>query len=193
MPASKPSRREALTDLAIAMMQKSGFSALGLRDLAEAAQMRPPSLYNYFASKDDMARAALAHYVARHRAELEALDAVPTGAGRIRLYSRRCGECVRRDGSLCLFLMLTADSHDLSADAVGEMRGLVEEQMDWLARAWDAGLADGSIQSAQAGAAMGPVLFGALRGMMVFSILQPDPEADFTARMESLLAGLGVA
>lgn len=193
MPAPKPSRREALTDLAIAMMQKSGFSALGLRELAEAAQMRPPSLYNYFASKDDMARAALAHYVTRHRAEMEALEALPTGAQRIRLYSRRCGECLRRDGSLCLFLMLTTDSHDLSADAVGEMRTLVEEQMDWLARAWDAGLDDGSIRSDRSGAAMGQVLFGALRGMMAFSTLQSDAGGTFDAQTDTLLAALGVA
>ncbi|WP_127090723.1 TetR/AcrR family transcriptional regulator [Aquabacter cavernae] len=192
MSAQTSSRRETLTSLAIEMMQERGFSALGLRDLAEAAQMRPPSLYNYFASKDDMGRAALALYAERHRAGLEALDALPSGAARIRTYSDKCGECLRVEGRFCLFLMLTTCNHELSDAAVREIAGFVTEQTDWLARAWDAGRADGSIRSDQAGMVMGPILFGALRGMMAFSVLQTDPGGAYDGQEQALLAALGV-
>lgn len=188
----KVSRKEELAGLAIEMMQSRGFSALGLRELADAAHMRPPSLYNHFASKDDLGRAALALYAERHRAGLEKLGALPSGAARIRIYAERCGECLHQDGHFCLFLMLTTNSHELSKDAVREIAGFVEEQTVWLAEAWDQGRADGSIHSSQSGAAMGPLLFGALRGMMAFAVLKPDPAAEFSAQRATLLAALGV-
>lgn len=189
----KGSRKEELAALAVSLMQSRGFSAFGLREFAEAAGMRPPSLYNHFASKDALGRSALALYAREHRAGLERLDGLPSGGARVRAYAERCGECLHQDGHFCLFLMLTTSSHDLSPDAVGDIAAFVEEQMGWLARAWDLGRADGSIRSDQAGEAMGPVVFGALRGMMAFAILKANPAAVFSAQREAFLRALGVS
>ncbi|MEW6255630.1 MAG: TetR/AcrR family transcriptional regulator [Pseudomonadota bacterium] len=194
LPAApgKGTRKEALAGLAIEMLQSRGFSALGLRELAEAAGMRPPSLYSHFHSKDELGRAALALYAERHRAGLAALADSATGAGRIRTYAMRCGQCLQEEGQFCLFLMLTTSSHELSPEAVREIAGFVEEQMEWLATGWDQGRTEGSIRSDQPGSVMGPVVFGALRGLMAFAVLKPDPVAAFSAQRDSLLAALGV-
>lgn len=58
-PQAKRSRKEALTALTVDMMQAQGFSALSVRDLAEAAHLRVASLYNHFSSKDELARLAI--------------------------------------------------------------------------------------------------------------------------------------
>lgn len=189
----KGSRKEELAALAIGLMQSRGFSAFGLREFAEAAGMRPPSLYNHFPSKDALGRSALALYAQHHRRELEALDALPSGGAKVRAYAERCGECLHQDGHFCLFLMLTTSSHDLSPDAVGDIAAFVEEQMGWLSRAWDQGRVDGSIRADQAGSAMGPVVFGALRGMMAFAVLKTDPAAEFSSQRETFLSALGVS
>ncbi|MEP9379419.1 TetR/AcrR family transcriptional regulator [Aquabacter sp. CN5-332] len=192
-PAPKGSRKEALTSLAIEMMQSRGFSALGLRELADAAQMRAPSLYSHFASKDELSRAAMSLYAERHRAELHHLEALATGAARIRVYVDRCATCIQEEGRLCLFLMLTTNRQDLSEEAVGELTRLVDEQAEWLSAMWEAGRADGSIRSGQTGKNVGPLIFSALRGLMAFAVLQPDPTAAYHAQSDALLAALGVS
>lgn len=192
-PAPKGSRKEALTSLAIEMMQSRGFSALGLRELADAAQMRAPSLYSHFASKDELSRAAMSLYAERHRADLRNLEALATGAARIRTYVDKCAACIEEDGRLCLFLMLTTNRQNLSEDAVRELARLVDEQAAWLSATWEAGRADRSIRSDQAGEAVGPLIFSALRGIMTFAVLQPDPMAAFHIQSDALLAALGVS
>ncbi len=71
-PETGSSRKETLTALAVDMMQAQGFSALALRDLAQAAHIRAASLYNHFSSKDELARLAMSRYSAGRGAELSA-------------------------------------------------------------------------------------------------------------------------
>ena len=72
------SRKETLTALAVDMMQAQGFSALALRDLAQAAHIRAASLYNHFSSKDELARLAMSRYSAGRGRGAE-LSAPPSG------------------------------------------------------------------------------------------------------------------
>jgi TetR/AcrR family transcriptional repressor of nem operon len=73
-----------------------------------------------------------------------------------------------------------------------EVRRFVDQHTAWLAAAWDLGRSDLSVNSDMSGNAMGPLLFGALEGMMAFALLRPDPESVFRSQATTLLAALGV-
>jgi TetR/AcrR family transcriptional regulator, transcriptional repressor for nem operon len=186
------SRKETLTALAVDMMQAQGFSALGLRDLAEAAHIRAASLYNHFSSKDELARLAMSLYSARQGAELAVLEQATTGAERLRGYLGLFEQAIQHDGRLCLGLMLTVERNSLSEEVIKEARLFVDQHTAWLAAAWDLGLSDLTVKSDLSGDAVGPVLFSALEGMMAFALVRPNPEAVFRAQAATLLAALGV-
>lgn len=189
---AKGSRKEALTALAADMMQAQGFSALGLRDLAEAADMKPASLYNHFSSKDELARQAMSFYSTRREMELSVFERAATGGGRIHGYLGLFEQCLRHDSRLCLSLMLTVERHSLPQEVMNEVRLFVDRHAAWLGTAWDLGLSDLSVKSSASGHVMGPVIFNALEGLMAFALLRPDSETVFRSQAVTLLAGLGV-
>ena len=65
--------REAALDAAMALFWAKGYYATSLKDLEQALQMRPGSIYGAFQSKEALFRATLDRYGARMAGELEAL------------------------------------------------------------------------------------------------------------------------
>ncbi|WP_283136353.1 TetR/AcrR family transcriptional regulator [Rhizohabitans arisaemae] len=61
----KARTRQTLSDTAIAMFLADGFDAVSVSDIAAAAEVSKPTLFRYFASKEDL----LLHRIADHRGE----------------------------------------------------------------------------------------------------------------------------
>ena len=59
-PTSIEQARDRLMDAAIACLQRYGLEKTGMGDIASAAGVTKPTLYNYFASRDDLLHSALA-------------------------------------------------------------------------------------------------------------------------------------
>lgn len=59
-PPSAEQARERLMDAAIACLQRYGLEKTGMADIASAAGVTKPTLYGYFASRDDLLHSALA-------------------------------------------------------------------------------------------------------------------------------------
>ena len=59
-PASNDEGRERLMDAAIACLQRYGLEKTGMSDIASAAGVTKPTLYNYFESRDELLYSALA-------------------------------------------------------------------------------------------------------------------------------------
>lgn len=188
----KVSRKESLTALAVEMMQTRGFSALGLRGLAEAAQMQAASLYSHFASKDELARQSMALYTERQLAEMVSLGARARGGERLAAYVAMVERNLVSQQRLCLGMMLTVEYNALSADVVGEIGQFIGHNTGWLAESWELGRADGSVVSPLAGADVAPVIFNGIEGMLAFCLLQPDPQAVFRQQAMTLLTALGL-
>ena len=58
-PASSHQARERLMDAAIACLQRYGLEKTGMSDIASAAGVTKPTIYNYFASRDELLHSAL--------------------------------------------------------------------------------------------------------------------------------------
>ncbi len=59
-PTSAEQARERLMDAALACLQRYGLEKTGMGDIAAAAGVTKPTLYSYFASRDELLHAALA-------------------------------------------------------------------------------------------------------------------------------------
>ncbi len=186
------SRKEALTSLAVDMMQTRGFSALGLRELAQAACIQVASLYSHFDSKNAVALQAMALYSKREREELAEIDQAPAGNVRLHRYVQMFSNTLKDDRRLCLGLMLAVERNSLPEEVMQEIRLFATQNIDWLAAAWDLGRSDKSIVSTLTGVAAAPIIFGSAEGIMAFSLLQTDPPAIFEEHLLRLLGALGV-
>ncbi|NGZ88110.1 TetR/AcrR family transcriptional regulator [Duganella aceris] len=186
------SRKEALTGLAVDMMQTSGFSALALRDLAQKACMQAASLYSHFDSKNALARQAMALYAQRQREDLADIDRAPSGHARLHRYVEMFAATLGNDNRLCLGLMLAVERNAIPEEVMQEIRLFSAQNIAWLDSAWELGRADGTVRSAVDGKTAAPMIFGAAEGMMAFALLEPEPAPAFRRQLGGLLAALGV-
>ncbi|MFA9218257.1 MAG: TetR/AcrR family transcriptional regulator, partial [Sphingomonadaceae bacterium] len=166
-------RKAALTGLAVEMMQSRGFSALALRDLAHKACIQAASLYSHFASKNALARQAMAWYAQCQCDELAQIAAQPTGSLRLRGYVEMFAATLGQDNRLCLGLMLAVERNAIPEDVIQEVREFAAQNIAWLETAWELGRADQTILSSLDGKIAAPMIFGAAEGMMAFALLQP--------------------
>ena len=187
-----PSRKEALTGLAVDMMQSSGFSALALRGLAQKACIQAASLYSHFESKNALAQQAMALYAQRQRDDLSAIDHAPAGNARLHGYVEMFAATLCNENRLCLGLMLAVERNAIPDEVMQEIRLFSAQNIAWLETAWELGRADRSIRSEMEGKAAAPMIFGAAEGMMAFALLAPDPAPAFRRQLGGLLAALGV-
>ncbi|NWA02688.1 TetR/AcrR family transcriptional regulator [Pseudomonas gingeri] len=186
------SRKEALTSLAVDLLQDRGFTALGLRDLAEAACIKAASLYSHFESKNALVLQAMQLYNRHNRDNLAALDHRATANIRLQDYVQLFIHTLENDSRLCLGLMLAVERNALSAEIMEQVRIFARQNTQWIADTWDRGRQDGSIDSVLTGTVAAPIIFGAAEGMMPFALLQQDPTVTFNQHLGQLLAALGV-
>jgi TetR/AcrR family transcriptional regulator, transcriptional repressor for nem operon len=192
-PKIPASRKQALTGIAVDMMQMRGFSALSLRDLAQQACIQAASLYSHFDSKNTLAHQAMAMYAQRQRDDLEAIaQNESSGSRRLHRYLDMFAATFGSEERLCLGLMLVVERNSVPDEIVGQIRKFTEQNHAWLEAAWDLGRTDQTIQCSMAGNVAAPIIFGAAEGMMAFALLEPDPVPIFTARLSDLLGALGV-
>ena len=146
-PAAAEARRRIL-EIAQPLLLRKGFTAVGLTELLAAARIPKGSFYHYFDSKEAFGEALLESYFADYFAHMDALLAAPGSAadGLLGYFvdwlaAQTCDQAQNR----CLAIKLGAEVCDLSESLRAALergtRGVVER----LARAIDAGRADGSL------------------------------------------------
>ena len=74
-----PARREQILDVALTVFATTGYHGASMNDVAEAAGVTKPVLYQHFGSKDGLYQAVLTDIGTRLRARIEAGVAAATG------------------------------------------------------------------------------------------------------------------
>ena len=78
---STPDKKERLTDAAAALIHRQGFSHTTLADIAAASNVALGSVYYYFKTKDDVAKAILSRRQGEIGHALEEWTRFPIHAG----------------------------------------------------------------------------------------------------------------
>lgn len=141
--------RESLLEIGQQTMAAKGFSAVGLKEILDAAGVPKGSFYHYFASKDAYGQALLERYFAAYLAEIDATLRLPglTIAQRLMRYfqnwqdTQSFADCQGK----CLAVKLGAEVADLSEPMRLAMQRGTSGIVDRLTGALEAGIGEGSL------------------------------------------------
>jgi AcrR family transcriptional regulator len=187
----KAERRERILDVAREMIAASGYEALTMRDLARAARLTVPTIYNLIGSKEEVLFAAIEEQTARFRADIEAAKAISPAARLILVVESCTRELLRLPGYYRTLLRLL-----LASDAARVLRHQVHTA---LVRELERGLetlqAKGGLATWVEPAALAPRLAGQIANTSLQWVAGAvgDERLTATATYDVCLVLLGVA
>ena len=136
-------KREAVLRAAVRSFNEKGFHATSLDDVANALNVTKPTIYHYFANKDEILFECVRRGLDSIRHAAEAVESEGGGGlERLRRLMRDYAIIMTRDFGMCV--TRTAD-HELSGDSRAKFRALKREIDQTVRRVVEQGMADGSI------------------------------------------------
>lgn len=136
-------KREAVLHAAVRSFNEKGFHATSLDDVASALNVTKPTIYHYFASKDEILFECVRRGLDSIRRAAEAVESEGGGGlERLRRLMRDYAVVMTQDFGMCV--TRTAD-HELSGESRAKFRALKREIDQTVRRVVEQGMADGSI------------------------------------------------
>lgn len=137
---SAPARREQILDVAVSVFARNGFHSTSMNDVADAAGVTKPVLYQHFESKQDLYRALLEEAGSRLRhAITDAVAGAATGKQQTELGFKAYFRWVADDHDAFLLLFglranrdeeSTATIRRITADAAAAIAPLIAADID---------------------------------------------------------------
>lgn len=182
-------KRDAVLAAAVKSFNEIGFHATSLDDVAASLNVTKPTIYYYFATKDEILFECVQRGLESIRIAAEAVEAVNgTGLERLSALMRDYAVIMTRDFGMCV--IRTAD-HELSPESRQKFRALKREIDQTIRRVVEAGMADGSIAEADV-----RLTTFAVTGALNWIAKWYDPSGELTAEeiastiVEKLIDGL---
>jgi len=126
--------------------RERGFNAFSYADLSKQVGIRKASIHHHFATKADLARDMLESYTARFKDTLSALEQAHTGAERLHGVMNLYRDALRDGQSLCLCVAFSATRDSFDADVIAMLDRFHTDTQRWIAEAFEAGQADGTVR-----------------------------------------------
>lgn len=141
-------KREAVLQAAVRAFNEKGFNATSLDDVATALNVTKPTIYHYFASKDEILFECVRRGLESIRDAAEAVEAhAGGGLERLRRLMLDYAIIMTKDFGMCV--TRTVD-HELSGDSRAKFRALKREIDQTVRRVVEQGMADGTIAKGDA-------------------------------------------
>lgn len=182
-----PLTRETILGTAIRLFQQRGFSGLGMRQIADYLQIKAPSLYHHFASKEDLARQAMQQYREEQAARLLAIAAAGDLTDQLRMYSELFAEMLNDENRPCMYLMLVREPSFQEQACVDELRLFVKQNVDWLEGILGNGKDLIRVPTDMSKRHLAETIFASFEGIMAMSLVDAIPSATFRERTNKFL------
>ena len=184
---SQPSlRRETILDAAIRLFQQHGFGGLGMRQIADRLQIKAPSLYHHFASKEDLAREALRQYREEQSARLLAISESDDLTGKLQAYAELFAKMLHDDIRPCLYLAMVREPSVQEESCTTELRLFARQNVNWLE-----GILRNEeelrLPAAMSARELAEIIFGSFEGIMALSLADKNPASAFRKRANNFL------
>ncbi|XLZ70730.1 TetR/AcrR family transcriptional regulator [Massilia sp. SR12] len=178
--------RETILSAAIRLFQQFGFSTLGMRQIAEKLQIKAPSLYHHFASKEDLAKQAMQQYRDEQAVRLLAISGMANLAltEQLREYTELFALMLEDERRPCLYLTMVREPSLQESACVEELRQFSLQNVDWLEQVLRK--ETGSPQGAKE-RNLAELIFASLEGLMAVAIVERSPHKAFRERADVLL------
>jgi TetR/AcrR family transcriptional regulator, transcriptional repressor for nem operon len=156
------------------LLQKHGYNGFSFQDIADLLGIKKPSLYDHFASKEDLILTILKGYREAFDRWSESLAGEPP-LERVRKVFGVFHSFAADHQKICPILSLTADSEVPSKEIRKSMQDFVENWLEWLARQIKEGQKDGSIRKDMDAEALAGFVYSQGMGSQLQSRLRKDP------------------
>jgi TetR/AcrR family transcriptional repressor of nem operon len=121
-------------DVARSTVQAHGLGALSFRDLAKAIGIKSASIHYHFPTKGDLGAALARRYREDAAATLAAVRAEePDAAACLARYTAIFRRALENENRMCLCNFLAAETDDLPAAVLAEVRAFADINVAWLA------------------------------------------------------------
>lgn len=185
---SQPSlTRETILGAAIRLFQQRGFSGLGMRQIADCLQIKAPSLYHHFTSKEDLARQALQLYREEQATRLLAIAATGDVHEQLRNYADLFAEMLNDGNRPCMYLMLVREPSFQEQACLDELRLFTKQNVDWLEGILRQGNPPSRLPGGVAGRDLAEMIFASFEGSMAVSLVDATPSEAFRVRANNVL------
>lgn len=178
--------RDILIDLGEDAIRRLGYGGFSYADIAREAGIKKASIHHHFPAKADLGLAVLGRYADRLKERLEAIAQTSETAGQA--FERMVGvyrEALGDGSQMCLCAALAGDGDKLSDAMRTRLSKANAMVMDWLAKTFDTGLADGSLNSASCSYHQPAATLARLQGAQLIARAAGDVNL-FDAATESL-------
>jgi TetR/AcrR family transcriptional repressor of nem operon len=127
------STKQHILDVATEFMQERGFQGFSFLDVAKAVGVSHVAVHHHFATKSDLAVAAMAGYTARFEGALADIAAAGrSAADELRAFAALFEKTLEKSKRACLCGMLSAELTVLPREVQDEVRRFYEVSEAWL-------------------------------------------------------------
>ena len=160
---------ERILKSAEALMIERGYSAFSYADIAEAVEIKKPSIHHHFPTKAALAAAVLQAHREQTIAGTRQLDRqIEDPWKRLHAYLQYWEGCIRgRTVSFCVAALMGAELPSLPEEVQAEVRLHFEALRDWLERTLKAGVKAGVIKLRDSAATEAQTLMAVVHGAML--------------------------
>ena len=160
---------ERILKTAEALMIERGYSAFSYADIAEAVQIKKPSIHHHFPTKSGLAVAVLKKHREKTMEGTEQLDMhIEDPRKRLHAYVQYWEGCIRdRTVPFCVAALMAAELPSLPEEVQAEVRLHFRELGEWLERTLKAGVKAGVIKLQDSAATEAQTLMAVVHGAML--------------------------
>ncbi len=163
--------RERILAAATQIAQAHGYGGLNFRDLAEAVGIRAASIYHHFENKADLGAAVARRYWEDCAASLEAsLASAAEPIDCLRRYPETFRKALKNDNRICLCSFMAAESDDLPAVVMQEVKTFADVNVAWLGKVLTAARVVSPVESE----ARARAIFAAIAGAQLIARSRGD-------------------
>lgn len=157
-----------------------------MRQIADYLEIKAPSLYHHFASKEDLAREALRQYREEQAARLLVISQLGGLTEKLQAYAELFAKVLQIDTRPCLYLAMVREPSMQEKSCAAELRLFAKQNVDWLEGILrkDDSLHLPATMSARE---LAEIIFGSFEGIMATSLADPKPAAAFRKRATQFL------
>ncbi|MYN18623.1 TetR family transcriptional regulator [Rugamonas sp. FT107W] len=182
-----PLTRETILGPATRLFQQRGFNGLGMRQIAEHLQIKAPSLYHHFASKEDLTRHALRQYREEQAARLLAIEDGEDLAEQLRMYAGLFAEMLHDGNRLCMYVTMVREPSFQEQACVDELQLFAKQNIDWLEKILHARKGGSRLPAGVRERELADIIFASFEGFMTVSLADKTPSATFRKKAANLL------
>jgi TetR/AcrR family transcriptional repressor of nem operon len=179
--------RETILSAAIRLFQQRGFSGLGMRQIADYLQIKAPSLYHHFSSKEDLARQALQQYRAEQATRLLTIEAVGDLTEQLRMYTDLFAQMLSDGNRPCMYLMMVREPSFQEQACNDELQQFAKQNVDWLEKILRKKEDKLHLLAGVLERDLAEIIFASFEGIMAVSLADKMPAVAFQERANNFL------